>query len=345
MGIRDEFHQSSILACIDELKFGRPVYDNDYTLLAYTKTSSVNSTSTTAIAPINIVTALINSGATSTNSGTMATPTSAVATSAATATMTTAATTTTTKQIHEMTQYSFSQLRKCDQCHKYLRGIIHQGMLCKKCGIVAHRTCARLGFQSMHCVFGNNSVASPPYNETGNETINSHARQPSNTITGIGAASITPVSVALAATSPSPTVASTTVTTINQHHSGTSIATHLLPPTLAHLSIFGSTLCNMFDVRKCEAPEILQICCNQIERMAAKQTDIDLYRLYQSNLTSNEMVILLQTKMNVDLRSINFADYSIQSIVAVMKKFLRELPDPIIPVQFYDYFIQSSSKW
>lgn len=286
MGIRDEFHQSSILACIEELKIGRPVYDNDYALLAYTKSSGVNSTTGTATSTLT------------------PTPTPIAPT----------ATTTISKQIHEMTQYSFSQLRKCDQCHKYLRGIIHQGMLCKKCGIVAHRTCARLGFQSMRCIFGNSNIVPPP-----SDIISSHARQPSN-------ASATS---AISTSTMAPTTAATT---------------HMPPPPLAHLSIFGSTLCNMFDVRKCEAPEILQMCCNQIERKAAKHTDIDLYRLYQSNLTSNEMVNLLQTKMNADLRSINFADYSIQSIVAVMKKFLRELPDPIIPVQFYDYFIQSSSK-
>lgn len=265
MGIRDEFHQSSILACIDELKSGRPVYDNDYALLTYSKSAN---TGTPAASGSSISSPGANSGS--------AAP----------------------KQIHEMTQYSFPQLRKCDQCHKYLRGIIHQGMLCKKCGIVAHRTCARLGFQSMHCVFG--SATEPPA---------SHTRQSSNP-------------AATAATAP---------------------PTQMPPPSQSHLSIFGTSLCNMFDVRENEAPEILQMCCTQIERQA-KHTDIDLYRLFQSNLTSNEMVTLLRTKLNLDLRSVNFADYSLQCIVAVMKKFLRELPDPIIPVQFYDYFIQASSK-
>lgn len=269
MGIRDEFHQSSILACIDELKSGSPVYDNDYTKLTYSKSAGSGSSSGASTSNTSSSNVILYSG------------------------------TSATKQIHEMTQYSFSQLRKCDQCHKYLRGIIHQGMLCKKCGIVAHRTCARLGFQSMHCVIGNST-----------DSLISHTRQSSNS----GSANI----------SGSPT--------------------QLPPPSLSHLSIFGTSLCNMFDVMDSEAPEILQMCCNQIERQA-KHTDIDLYRLYQSNLTSNEMVNLLRTKLNVELRAVNFADYSLQCIVAVMKKFLRELPDPVIPVQFYDYFIQSASKF
>lgn len=273
MGIRDEFHQSSILACIDELKSGSPIYDNDYTMLTYSKSSGTGASTSTAntTSSPNVIQ---NPGAPA------------------------------AKQIHEMTQYSFSQLRKCDQCHKYLRGIIHQGMLCKKCGIVAHRTCARLGFQSMHCVPGNST-----------DSQISHTRQSSNSGS----------------------------TNMSTNLSG-SPTTLLPPPSLSHLSIFGTSLCNMFDVRESEAPEILQLCCSHIERQA-KHTDIDLYRLYQSNLTSNEMVNLLRTKLNVELRAVNFTDYSLQCIVAVMKKFLRELPDPVIPVQFYDYFIQSSSKF
>ena len=242
MGIRDEFHQNSILACIEELKSGRPIYENDYALLSYTKCVSSSAPS----APASVA------------------PASAIG----------------SKQIHEMAQFSFSQLRKCDQCHKYLRGIIHQGMLCKNCGIVTHRTCARLGIQNKQC---STSI------EAGEQ--------------GVGRSS-----------------------------------------PRSHFTFFGTSLCAMFDVRERDAPEILQLCCAEIERQA-KTTDVDLYRLYQSNLTSNEMVSLLRSKLNVDLRSVNFGDYSLQCIVAVMKKFLRDLPDPVIPVQFYDYFIQASSKY
>lgn len=43
---------------------------------------------------------------------------------------------------------------------------------------------------------------------------------------------------------------------------------------------------------------------------------------------------------NADLSS-----YSAQCVAGVLKKFLRELPDPVIPVQFYDRFIEASSEY
>lgn len=274
MGIRDEFHQCSILECIEELRSGRPIFNADYALVNYTKSNS--------------------SAISGTSIGNLQSPSSTSSSSSAIVPSV-------PKQIHDMTQYSFSSLRKCDQCHKYLRGIIHQGMLCKKCGTVAHRTCARLGIQSMHCVFKESNA---PSTINGNETNSLNAGNLTDSVQPI--------------TSPP-------------------------PPLSLHLSYFGNSLCTMFDPNDCKAPEILQLCCAEIERQA-KHTDHDLYRLYQSNLTSSEIVNLLRTKLHSDLRSVNFGDYSLQCIVAVMKKFLRELPDPVIPVQFYDYFIQASSK-
>lgn len=42
---------------------------------------------------------------------------------------------------------------------------------------------------------------------------------------------------------------------------------------------------------------------------------------------------------NTDLSKIN-----IQGIVAVLKKFLQELPDPVIPVQWYDKFLEAAGE-
>lgn len=37
-------------------------------------------------------------------------------------------------------------------------------------------------------------------------------------------------------------------------------------------------------------------------------------------------------------------EYPAVCIANIFKKFLRELPDPIIPVQWYDHFIDAISK-
>lgn len=43
---------------------------------------------------------------------------------------------------------------------------------------------------------------------------------------------------------------------------------------------------------------------------------------------------------DVDLRELSAA-----CLANILKKFLRELPDPIIPVQWYDRFVEASSKY
>lgn len=46
-----------------------------------------------------------------------------------------------------------------------------------------------------------------------------------------------------------------------------------------------------------------------------------------------------------DVCNADLSSYSAQCVAGVLKKFLRELPDPVIPVQFYDRFIEASSEY
>lgn len=41
---------------------------------------------------------------------------------------------------------------------------------------------------------------------------------------------------------------------------------------------------------------------------------------------------------------VDLSKYSPVCIANIFKKFLRELPDPVIPVQWYDQFLEASSK-
>lgn len=45
------------------------------------------------------------------------------------------------------------------------------------------------------------------------------------------------------------------------------------------------------------------------------------------------------------MRNADLDCYTPQCIASVLKKFLQELPDPVIPVQFYDRFLEASSKY
>ncbi|XP_058794763.1 phosphatidylinositol 3-kinase regulatory subunit alpha-like isoform X2 [Phymastichus coffea] len=168
---------------------------------------------------------------------------------------------------HKLVPHSFSVLEKCDKCHKYLRGLLHQGFLCQDCGLVAHRTCSATGLL-MPCTPSDSRM---------------------NRFT----------------------------------------------------SVFGLALCSQFDLSSKSAPLLIEKCTRALEEKAASEPGLDLYKVYHSS-PPNEQTLELRQRLNEDLRSIDLKLYSPQCIASVLKKFLRELPDPVIPVQWYDRFLEAS---
>lgn len=94
MGIKDDFHQKTILACIEELCHA-------------TSASATLSEAAVAATPNSSSGTVVNEAITG-GSGSVATGNSP----------------------HTLMPQSFSVLEKCDKCHKYLRGLLHQGFLC-----------------------------------------------------------------------------------------------------------------------------------------------------------------------------------------------------------------------
>ena len=45
-----------------------------------------------------------------------------------------------------------------------------------------------------------------------------------------------------------------------------------------------------------------------------------------------------------DVCNADLNPYTPQCISSVLKKFLRELPDPVVPVQWYDRFLEAASE-
>ncbi|XP_043525585.1 phosphatidylinositol 3-kinase regulatory subunit alpha isoform X2 [Frieseomelitta varia] len=230
MGIKDDFHQKTILACIEEL-------------------CHAPSTSATLSEAATTATSNTSSGETVTGCS------SSVATG---------------NSPHTLMPQSFSVLEKCDKCHKYLRGLLHQGFLCLDCGLVAHRTCTATGLPS-NCM-----------------PVDSENR------------------------------------------------THRFTP------VFGLGLCSQFDISSRSAPLLVERCTSALEEKAFEDSTLDLYKVYHSS-PPNEKTLELRQKLNEDVCNADLSSYSAQCVASVLKKFLRELPDPVIPVQFYDRFIEASN--
>lgn len=108
--------------------------------------------------------------------------------------------------------------------------------------------------------------------------------------------------------------------------------------------IFGVDLSITFNVSESDAPELLKLLTNEIERKAKHSTHLDLYKLYRTKIPI-EHLIELRDKLNVlnveHLRNVNISNYEIQYLVSILKRYLRELPDPVIPVKLYDQFINT----
>jgi hypothetical protein len=91
------------------------------------------------------------------------------------------------------------------------------------------------------------------------------------------------------------------------------------------------------------APLLVLRCTQQIESQASQDPSLDLYKLYRTTVPANTLAEL-RKQFNDDVANTDLTEYEPAVIASILKKFLRELPDPVIPVQWYDKFIEASSK-
>ncbi|XP_054715372.1 phosphatidylinositol 3-kinase regulatory subunit alpha-like [Uloborus diversus] len=169
---------------------------------------------------------------------------------------------------HQLLEQSFSCVLKCDKCHNYLHGLIHQGVVCQECGLILHRTCAATGL--------------PRCNTDDIERENRR-----NLIS----------------------------------------------------AIFGKDLSSQFRPSVQSAPSLVLRCIHEIETRGAAINNLDLYRVYRTS-AATDVVAELRQKLSEDVERTNLASYEPHCIASALKKYLRELPNPVFPVQMYDKFIE-----
>ncbi|XP_030748688.1 phosphatidylinositol 3-kinase regulatory subunit alpha isoform X1 [Sitophilus oryzae] len=115
-------------------------------------------------------------------------------------------------------------------------------------------------------------------------------------------------------------------------------------PYFQFKSFFGQGLCVQY---KCSsatpAPSLLMMCTSELEERARKDETLELYNLYSATPPADQMNKLVKI-IDTDLHSLDLSEFSPVAIAGVIKKFLRELPDPLIPVQLYDKFLEAEKK-
>ncbi|KAJ8980585.1 hypothetical protein NQ317_018712 [Molorchus minor] len=108
-------------------------------------------------------------------------------------------------------------------------------------------------------------------------------------------------------------------------------------------SYFGQGLCVQFKLNDTPAPQLLMNCTFELEKRAKSNESLELYNLYCATPPSDQLQALVR-KVEENPNSVDLTDFSPVCIAGLFKKYLRELPDPLIPVQWYDKFLEAAKK-
>lgn len=108
-------------------------------------------------------------------------------------------------------------------------------------------------------------------------------------------------------------------------------------------SFFGQGLCSQFKLNEASAPQLLINCTRELEERARNNESLELYNLYCATPPADQLQSLVK-KIEENPSNINLSEYSPVCVAGIIKKYLRELPDPLIPVQWYDKFLEASKN-
>ncbi|XP_019865910.2 phosphatidylinositol 3-kinase regulatory subunit alpha isoform X2 [Aethina tumida] len=108
-------------------------------------------------------------------------------------------------------------------------------------------------------------------------------------------------------------------------------------------SFFGQGLCVQFNVNESPAPALLINLTKELELRAKNDPNLELYNIYSVTPPSDQLASLVK-KIEDNPSNVDLSEFTPVCIASAFKKYLRELPDPLIPVKWYDKFISVSSS-
>ncbi|XP_059145678.1 phosphatidylinositol 3-kinase regulatory subunit gamma-like isoform X2 [Physella acuta] len=114
-------------------------------------------------------------------------------------------------------------------------------------------------------------------------------------------------------------------------------------PSFTSNSVFGSELTDEVEKSCMEAPWVIVKCVEEIEKWCKihKSEALSIYRLSARTEEVNE----IKAAFNMgDQEHVNLSSHDVHSIAGALKKYLRELPNPVIPVEMYSTFIEAAKE-
>ncbi|XP_076102045.1 phosphatidylinositol 3-kinase regulatory subunit alpha-like isoform X1 [Mytilus galloprovincialis] len=115
-------------------------------------------------------------------------------------------------------------------------------------------------------------------------------------------------------------------------------------PSFTINSVFGEDLAEEIGKNNTETPWVISKCTEEIEKWCENhQTEaLSVYRMYAKSEEVN--AIKVQLNMATEPSQVNLSQFNVHCVAGVLKKYLRELPNPVIPVEFYDNFITAAKS-
>ncbi|XP_076462015.1 phosphatidylinositol 3-kinase regulatory subunit gamma-like [Babylonia areolata] len=114
-------------------------------------------------------------------------------------------------------------------------------------------------------------------------------------------------------------------------------------PSFTQNAVFGSELSEEVEKSRMEAPWSVVKCVQEIEQWCIehKSEAISIYRI---SARTEEISEIKEAFNTGEQEKVNLGTYDVHCIAGVLKKYLRELPNPVIPVEMYYQFVDASKQ-
>ncbi|OQR68464.1 phosphatidylinositol 3-kinase regulatory subunit alpha-like [Tropilaelaps mercedesae] len=105
-------------------------------------------------------------------------------------------------------------------------------------------------------------------------------------------------------------------------------------------------LSKQFSAAEQAAPSFVLSCIEAIELLAHRNTSLDLYAIFgaHNEPPKDDVDRLVSTLREGDLKVCELNGFAIESFVAALKNYFYELSSPLIPVGFYDRFLEAARE-